>query len=118
MRRDRRGASAAAWGMLLAGVVLAVACGGLFTTRIADIKGASAKYDGEKVTIAGEVTGSVNLFVVKFYKVSDGTGEIAVVTQSPLPKDGDKVRVRGKVQQAFAIGPDRMLVLVEEPPSR
>jgi aspartyl/asparaginyl-tRNA synthetase len=118
MRRNRRWGGAAAWALPLAGVALAVACASLFATSIAEIKKEPARYEGRVVTIAGTVTGVHDLLALRFYKVRDDTDEITVVTQSPLPKEGDKVRVTGKVNQAFAIGLHRLLVIEEEPPGR
>ena len=113
--RSWRGAGARA---LLAAAAVWLASCGLFTTKIADIKAAPQRYEGQTVTIAGNVTSTTNLLMVKYYKVSDGTGEMIVVTQSPLPKEGDKVRAKGTVKTEFAIGPNRVMVLVEEPPAR
>ncbi len=102
----------------LVGVALTAACAALLTTKIADIQKTPGRYDGRTVTISGTVSASHNLLVVKYYQVDDGTGQIAVVTDSALPKEGDHVRVKGKVNQAFAIGSARLVVIVEEPPSR
>ncbi len=102
----------------LAGVALMAACAALLTTRIADIQKAPGKYEGQTVAISGTVAASHNLLVVKYYEVDDGTGRIPVVTDSALPKEGDHVRVKGTVNQAFAIGSARRVVIVEEPPSR
>lgn len=103
---------------LLLGAALACGCAALFATRIGDIEKSPGRWDGRTVTIAGKVTGTHNLLVVKYYQVDDGTGEIAVVTQDGLPKEGDHVRVKGRVEQAFAIGTAHLVVIVEEPPSR
>jgi hypothetical protein len=101
-----------------AGVALLVSCGALFTTKIADIKRSPAQYDGKSVVVAGSVTGSANLLLIKFFKVKDSTDEITVVTDAALPKEGDTVRVKGKVNQAFALGSNRLVVIVEEPRQR
>lgn len=103
---------------LLAGAALACGCAALFATKIGDIEKAPGRWDGRTVTIAGKVTGTHNLLVVKYYQVDDGTGEIAVVTQDALPKEGDHVRVKGRVEQAFALGSAHVVVIVEQPPSR
>ena len=44
----------------------------------------------------------------------DKTGEIIVVTKKPLPEVRSKVRVTGKIDEAFSIGDQRLLVFVEE----
>jgi photosystem II stability/assembly factor-like uncharacterized protein len=98
--------------------VLAVSCAMLGATKIAEIKASPLKYEGKTVSISGEVTATHNLLVVRYFTVRDDTGEIAVVTQSPLPEEGQKVHVKGTVDQAFAIGDTRLLVIVEEAPPR
>ncbi len=103
--------------VLLFGAVV-TGCAAIFATKIGDIEKAPGQYDGRNVTIAGKVTATHDLLVVKYYEVDDGTGEIAVVTDSALPKEGEHVRVKGQVKQAFAIGTARLVVIVEQPPSR
>jgi len=113
----RRGATSDAV-LLLFGFVALASCAAIFATKIADIKKTPGTYDGRTVTVTGKVTSTHNLLVVKYYEVEDGTGEIPVVTESALPKEGDRVRVKGRVSQAFALGTARLVVIVEEPPSR
>jgi hypothetical protein len=114
--RRRHHAPNAATGLL---ALLAVAsCAALFATKIGDIKKAPSSYEGQTVTISGKVTSTHNLLLVKYYEVDDGTGEIPVVTQSELPKEGEEVRVKGKVDQAFVLGSARLVVIVEQPPTR
>lgn len=108
----------AAGRVLLLAVALAWGCAAVFATKIGDIEKTPGRYDGRTVTIAGKVTATHDLLVVKYYEVNDGTGEIAVVTDSALPKEGERVRIKGKVKQAFAIGTAHLVVIVEEPPSR
>jgi hypothetical protein len=97
---------------------LIAACSTLFATKIGDILTSPGVYEGKDVTIAGKVTATHNLVVVKYYEVDDGSGEIAVVTNNALPKEGDKVRVKGHVNQAFAVGSSRLIVIIEKPPDR
>lgn len=104
--------------VLAVAAALIAACSTLFAAKIGDILASPGAYEGKDVTIAGKVTATHNLLVVKYYQVDDGSGEIAVVTNSALPKEGDKVRVKGRVNQAFAIGSTRLIVIVEEPPPR
>ncbi len=101
-----------------AAFALLASCAALFATKIGDIKKTPSAYDGKTVTISGKVTSSHNLLVVKYYQVDDGTGEIPVVTQSELPREGDDVHVKGTVNQAFVLGTARLVVIVEQPPSR
>lgn len=94
-------------------LLLTLGCG-LGTTPIRELLDDPAKFDGQVVTVAGEVVDSANLLVLKFYKVRDGSGTIAVVTGKAVPKPGARVRATGTVHQAFAIGKDQLTVLVEE----
>ncbi len=85
----------------------------LRTTSIRDILDHPRTYHGKKVTIAGEVTQGVNLLVVRYFIVRDATGEIPVVTQGAVPRVGERVRVTGIVNQAFALGDQSLVVLIE-----
>lgn len=100
--------------LFLFALVLLVSCSQLFTTDIRDILDHSRDYDGKTVTVSGEVRESVNLFVFKYYVVKDETGEIPVVTEKAVPRQGEKVRVTGVVKQAFAIGDKNLVVIIEK----
>jgi len=60
-----------------------------------------------------EVTEIFSLFVIKYFVVQDKTGKIAVVSDNLLPRKGTAVRVTGTVREAFSIGDQQLLVLVE-----
>jgi len=89
-------------------------CTGLLSTNIADIKNNSRHYAGREVTVSCEATGTFSLVVIKYYSLRDSTGEITVVTERPLP-EGQRLKVRGVVREAFSIGIESPLVIVEEP---
>jgi len=103
---------------ILCGLVLLTSCAAILATKIGDIKKTPGAFEGRTLTIAGKVTSTHDLLVVKYYEVDDGTGAIPVVTESALPKEGESVRVKGRVNQAFAVGTARLVVIVEEPPPR
>ena len=72
-------------------------------------------YEGKVVTIGGEITDRTSFFVVlKFYKIKDNTGEIIVVTKRTLPEIRSRVLVKGKIDEAFTVGDQKLLVFVEE----
>jgi hypothetical protein len=102
---------------LRAGVLLVLALGflscGMFKTKIGDIREDPRKYDGTLVTVAGTVKEATNLGFVKFYVLDDGTGEIHVVTDHPLPRKGNEVRARGTVKEEFSIGSSSLVVIKE-----
>ena len=101
------------WAMALL-IFLAAACEGIGTTPIGDILQKPRDYAGKKFTVSGEVTEIFSLVVIKYFVVQDKTGQIAVVTDKPLPQKGTIVRVTGSVREAFSIGDQQLLVLVEE----
>ncbi len=73
-------------------------------------------YEGKVITIEGEVTDRTAFFgVVKFFKVRDKTGEITVVTKRrALPEIKAIVRVKGTIDEVFAVGDLKLVVLIEE----
>ena len=74
---------------------------------IAELKYDPGRYQDRTVAIDGVVTTSWGMpFVpVKFYKVSDGTGEVTVLAQDGrLPTKGAHVRVKGRVGEVAAFG--------------
>jgi hypothetical protein len=95
-------------------VIAAVSCD-VRTTRIGDIVSHPRDFAGKEVTISGEVTESFSMIFIKYFMVRDDSGEIAVVTQRTLPAKGEKIKVKGSVKEAFSIGPETALVLVEKP---
>jgi hypothetical protein len=84
--------------------------------EIEKILSSPGTYSGKVVTIEGEVTDRTAFFiVVKFFKLRDKTGEIIVVTKrKTLPEVKSKVRAKGKVDQTFSIGDQKLVVFVEE----
>ncbi len=89
-------------------------CGNLFSTPIGKILADPRAYAGKTVTVSGEVTQIFSLVFIKYFRLRDKTGEIVVVTDRPLPKVGTKISVKGTVQEAFSIGDQQLIVIVEE----
>ena len=94
-------------------VLLLVSSGCTRVTPINKILSESRDYHNRKVTIEGKVTESVNVYLVKFFVVNDGTGEIYVKTEKAVPTKSQIIRVTGKINQAFKIGDKEFVVLVE-----
>lgn len=95
-------------------ISLAAACEGIGTTPIGNILDKPRNYADKKVTVSGEVTEIFSLVVIKYFVIQDNTGQITVVSDKPLPRKGTTVRVTGTVKEAFSIGDQQLLVLVEE----
>ena len=83
------------------------------TTKIGNITGHPRDYAGKEVIISGEVTEIFSLFIIRYFTVRDRTGEITVVTDRPLPAKGEHIKIRGIVKEAFSLGTQSTLVLVE-----
>jgi hypothetical protein len=99
----------------LSRAVLAVAVASLFSgcalamrrPSIAELKYNPGRYHDKTVAIDGVVTSAwgVPLVPLKLYKVSDGTGEVTVVSQNGrVPSKGAHVRVKGRVNDMATLG--------------
>ena len=102
-------------------IVLAIAGGAWYyfsrdyPVTIERILSHPSEYKEKPVTIEGEVTDRTGFFVVlKSFKLKDKTGEIMVVTKKTLPEIGSTVSVKGKTDEAFPIGDQKLLIFVEE----
>ena len=80
---------------------------------IADVLGDLRTYDGTTVTVQGVVSTPMNLLGMKYFTLTDDTGEIIVVTEHGLPHEGKDVRVIGQVNQMFEIAGVSMTVIFE-----
>ena len=102
-------------------IVLAIAGGVWYyfsrvhPTTIEKILSHPVEYQGKAVTIEGEVTDRTAFFIVlRFFKLRDRTGEMVVVTRKSLPEVKSTVRVTGRIDEAFPIGDQKLLIFVEE----
>jgi len=100
--------------LLLVTLFSLISCSeGLFSTPIGKIQDGPRDFDGKAVTVKGTVTDSANLLFMKYFVLKDGTGEIHVITERIIPRKGETVTVKGKVQEAFSLGDQRLIVIVE-----
>ena len=79
----------------------------LRNAHIADLQQHPGRYEDRTVTVDGIVTDSwgVPLVPFKFYRVDDGTGQIAVLSDSlRTPGKGEHVRVKGRVSNVAVLG--------------
>lgn len=95
-------------------ILITAGCSNLMATPIKKILDNPRDYSGKPVTVSGEVTEKFSFFVLKYFVIKDRTGEIVVVTQKPLPAKGSKITVRGTVQEAFSLGDQQLIVVVEK----
>ena len=98
--------------LLIAALLSVTACAR--TVAINDIVEHPREYAGKEVTVNGEVTDAFSLLAIKYFTISDGTGRIAVFSDKPLPRRGDKIEVTGKVEEAFSFGTETLTIIIEE----
>jgi hypothetical protein len=91
-------------------VVVAMLSGCALAVRrpsVAELRYNPGRYQDKTVAIDGVVTSSwgVPLVPFKLYKVSDGTGEVTVLSQNGrTPTKGARVRVKGRVNDVATFG--------------
>lgn len=91
-------------------IVAALLSGCALATRrpsVAELKYNPGRYHDRTVAIDGVVTSSwgVPLVPFKLYKVSDGTGEVTVISSDGrVPSRGAHVRVKGRVSDVATFG--------------
>jgi hypothetical protein len=100
--------------LLITTLILALMTACAQTVAIKEIVERPRDYAGKEVTIEGEVTDAFSLLAIKYFTVSDGSGKIAVFSDKPLPRRGDKIKVTGKVEEAFSLGTETLTILVEQ----
>jgi hypothetical protein len=74
---------------------------------IVELQRHPGRYQDRIVSVSGVVTNSwgLPLLPFRFYRVNDGTGEVTVLSQgSRLPAAGERVRVKGRVQDVAVLG--------------
>jgi hypothetical protein len=85
------------------------------TTSIQNIVNNPGVYAGKELAIEGEITDRTAFFgVLKFYKLKDNSGEIIVITRKSLPEVKSSALVKGKMDDAFALGDQKLVVFMEE----
>jgi hypothetical protein len=96
---------------LLASFALAAALAGgcaLSTRSIADIQQYPGRFEHKNVTVEGTVTSSIggSFLPVQIYRISDGTGELTVISNDVrgVPRKGARVRVKGRVEEFASFG--------------
>jgi hypothetical protein len=94
-------------------IAINIGCDVLSTTPIGKIIENPREYSDRTLTISGEVAEAHGFLVMKYFVLRDETGEIPVVTNKTLPKKGTKLKIKGIIKEAFAIGDRQLLVFIE-----
>lgn len=108
-----RGLNALVAMILIAGVTACDRISSRFTvTPIFEILTKQSRYVNRYVRVDGEVTKSLAVLNTSGFIIQDSTGQIAVASQTLIPKVGEKVQVRGRVQHLVTLNSTGAVVIV------
>lgn len=76
-----------------------ISCGQVSKSQFIEIRQIkSGRHLNSQVDLHGKITKKVPFLGTGAYQLDDGTGAILVLTQNPLPNQGEKISIHGKVQ--------------------
>lgn len=84
------------------------------TVTVKELLDRPRDYENTIVEIEGEVTSTYFLFLIKFFCLRDKTGEIVVLTERILPKQGERIKIKGRLSDVFSVGGQFFAVIKEE----
>ena len=88
------------------------------TDKLGDISSNPSAYVNKDVTVAGEVTKVYELPLgianVAAYRITDGTGQVWVLSRAGAPREGDKVGLKGTVRPEGRVGTEVLTNIIEE----
>ena len=83
---------------------VALAATGCATKSIHNVLADPARYRDRQVQIAGDVVDSYSLLGRGVYRVRDGSGQLWVLSERGVPRDGSRVKVKGTIREAVNLG--------------
>ncbi|MCX6622110.1 MAG: hypothetical protein NTY38_13790 [Acidobacteria bacterium] len=83
-------------------------------TSVARVLNDPYHFRNREVHLRGTVTGSVNALIAGGYRLDDGTGKIAVISNGAPPRKGAEVSVTGRVTEGASILGQGIGVMVRE----
>lgn len=87
--------------ILLTSAVFSTACG---SRSINQVLADPARYRNQEVTLSGSVVDSYSLVGRGAYRLDDRTGQLWIVSDQGVPRQGARVRVKGTVRDGFNLG--------------
>ena len=94
-------------GLIIAAAATSGACASMGSRSISEVQTNPGKFADKTVTVEGVVTSSWGIPLVPFkvYRVSDGSGEMLVISdEGRIPSKDARVRVRGEVEEFALLG--------------
>lgn len=83
---------------LLMGVLGSTACASVTINKVLADPG---RYRDQDVTVSGEVSDSFSAMSRGAYRLRDGSGQLWVVSEHGVPRNGARVVVKGKIREGF-----------------
>ena len=87
--------------LLFSGALLAAGCA---TKSIDRVLADPTRYRDRQVQISGEVVDSYSVLGRGAYRVRDDSGQLWVVSDRGVPRDGARVKVKGTIREPFNLG--------------
>ena len=89
---------------LLIVALLALIGSAACATSINRVLADPSRYRDREVTISGQVSDSYSVANRGFFRVQDETGQLWVVSDRGVPRNGARVSVRGTIREGFNLG--------------
>ncbi len=87
--------------IVVAAAVASTACGARTINQVLADPG---RYSNKQVTLRGNVVDSYSLVGRGAYRLDDSTGQLWIVSDQGVPRQGARVRVKGVVRDGFNMG--------------
>ncbi len=87
--------------LLFVVVLASAACASITINKVlAD----PSRFRDRDVTVSGEVADSFSVASRGAYRLKDGSGELWVISDKGVPRNGAQVKVTGKIREGFNLG--------------
>lgn len=87
--------------VVVVAALVATACG---ARTINQVLADPARYRNREVKLRGSVVDSYSVVDRGVYRIDDQTGQLWVVSDNGVPRQGARVRVTGRVREGFNLG--------------
>ena len=85
----------------IGGLALAALLGGCAPRTVNHVLADPYRYSDKEISLKGRVIESVSLAGKGFYRLEDPTGRLWIFSSRGVPRKGARVKVRGRIHDAF-----------------
>ena len=82
-------------------LVLVVSAASCATASVNTVLADPTRYRDKDVTVTGEVSDSFSVMSHGAYRIKDGSGQLWVVSDKGVPRNGARVEVKGKIREGY-----------------